>query len=206
MKLTYRLLLIFTLSLTVFSQRTTASAADTFKFSGESAQTTFSTIDGCILTEVGVLTSEGIFKSPPGKGNPTSEAFLIISQVDLCTDTYIFFANGSAQLADTDFQVSGKLESATLNTTVSVFDQVSQTFLDVFVDLAWTGVGPLSRESTNFHSKSPGCKVHSRFKGTLRFAEASGSVSDGTTNFTPDPAIDARIFSTKSGDVVIGCN
>jgi hypothetical protein len=37
----------------------------------------------------------------------------------------------------------------------------------------------------------------------VRQATASGTVSDGTTNFTPQPATFANLFSTSQGSVMI---
>jgi hypothetical protein len=39
--------------------------------------------------------------------------------------------------------------------------------------------------------------------GTFRDATASGTVSDGTTNFTPEPAVFADMGSVKQGEVDI---
>jgi hypothetical protein len=206
MKTTMKLLVVLALAMATFMQHSTASAADIIKFRGDGAQAFFSSTDGCIVTDVSVSATDGIFQNPPGKGSPVFDVFLFISQYDFCTDTQLLRASGYTQLADAEFQVSPQLDSATLNTTVNVFDFESNTSFDVFVNLAWTGISPLSRDSSKFHFKSPGCNYHLRIRGDFRFAEASGSVSDGTTNFTPDPSVDARIYSSKSGEVVIGCN
>jgi hypothetical protein len=37
-------------------------------------------------------------------------------------------------------------------------------------------------------------------------AQAWGSVSDGTLNYTPELSLSASLDSVKSGTVVIGCN
>lgn len=74
---------------------------------------------------------------------------------------------------------------------VNVFDSVSQSDLDIFIDLAWTGFGPTSRQTNHSHFNSHGCKMKFRSNGLFRSAEASGSVSDGSTNYTPDAAVGA---------------
>ena len=76
---------------------------------------------------------------PPGRGSTSSGVFLAISQYDFCTATQLLSADGFTDLADDDFQVFGNLMSATLNATVTVFDYVSMTSFDVYVDLVWTG-------------------------------------------------------------------
>lgn len=87
--------------------------------------------------------------------------------------------------------------------TLGCFDFFGGSSFDVFVDLSWLGVGNPVSQSSHFHSRSPGFIVNGRFSGTFRSAEASGSVSDGVTNFTPEPADFAQIISAKSGSVII---
>lgn len=208
MKTTIRLLVMLALALATFSQHSSASAGGVFKFRGEGASAVFSSVDGsgCIWTDVYVNADEGISQSPPGRGSASSGVVLFISQYDACTGTQLLAADGFTSLAAPDFQVFGSLSSATLHATVNVFDYVSSTSFDVFVDLAWSGHGSVNREKRHSQFSSPGCKVNSRFNLTFRPAVATGSVSDGFTNYTPDPSLGYDIYKAKSGDVVIGCN
>ena len=185
-----------------------ASAGGIFKFRGEGASAIFSSLDGsgCVWTDVYINPNEGIFQSPPGKGSTSSGVYMFISQYDGCTGTQLIAAEGFTSLAAADFQVFGNLSSADLNATVTLFDYVSGTYFDVFVDLTWTGTGEIHRQSSNSHFSSPGCKVHSRFNGSFRPAVATGTVSDGSTNFTPEPSWGYDIYSSKNGEVFIGCN
>ncbi|HLA05801.1 MAG TPA: hypothetical protein VJ022_00030 [Anaerolineales bacterium] len=210
MKTTIKMLTILALALAVFGQHTTAGAGGggEGKFKGQSADAFFSSIDpsGCIYTGVGVFAGEQVYQNPPGPGSASSWTSLYISQYDYCTDTQLLAADGFASLAPPDFQVSEKLDSAALSATVNVYDYVSDSSFNVLVDLTWRGIGPLSRQKNRSHFHSPGCIINSRFNGTFRPAEASGSVSDGAMNFIPDPSVGAGISSSKSGTVVIGCN
>ena len=161
MRTTIKLLVVLALALATFSQTTTASAGSVFHFKGQGADAFFSTTDpsGCIFTDVFVFASEEVFQNPPGPRSASSATSLFISQYDACTGTQLLAADGFASLADPDFQVLGKLNSATLTATVSMFDFVSGTSFDVDVNLAWTGAGPLSRQNGNSHFHSPGCSV-----------------------------------------------
>lgn len=137
--------------------------------------------------------------------------FLIISQFDcdgnrfLSADCCAGGAFCPVELADQDFQVSTKLDSATLNATFKCFDSVSGLSFNVDVDLNWAGTGGLSRGNGSNHSKTPGCTDNVHFNFTQRDAQASGSVFDGTTNFTPDPSEFANLTAVKTGRVAIGC-
>jgi hypothetical protein len=75
----------------------------------------------------------------------------------------------------------------------------------VSVDLTWTAVGPLIRYHDVTHSREPGCKINSHLTGYSRPAEASGTISDGTTNFTPYVSSWANLDLVRSGTVTIGC-
>ncbi len=207
MKTIIKLLVVLTLTLAVFSLPTTAWAGEVFSFKGKSAGAFFSSTDpsGCIITDAFVFASEDTFQNPPGPGNSSSGASLFIAQFNVCTSTQLLAASGFASLADPDFQVLGKLNSATLNATVNVFDFVSSSSFNVDVDLTWTGTGPLSRQNSHFHFQSLGCNASGHSNSTSRSAEASGSVSDGATNFTPVPSLGASLSSAKSGNVFIGC-
>ena len=207
MKTMIKLLAVLALAAATFGQYTTASAGDIFHFKGRAADAFFSSSpDGCFFTDVFVFASEEIFQNPPGPAGTFSGTFLFISQYNVCEGTQLLAAEGFAQLGDPDFQITRKLTSATLSATVNVFDSVSGASFDVGVNLAWTGAGPLSRQNGNSHFHSPGCSSNSHFNSTFRPAGASGSVSDGATNFTPDTSLGASIFSARSGDVVVGCN
>ena len=112
-------------------------------------------------------------------------------------------AFGSATLTDQQLQFSGRLESATLNAVVPAFDSVLMAPVNLSVNLTWTGSGPLNHGSSHSHFQGPGFIVNSRSSGFFRPAVASGSVSDGITNFTPEPSIAATIAQVQNGTVMI---
>ncbi|MGH7801168.1 MAG: hypothetical protein ACREOW_11180 [Thermodesulfobacteriota bacterium] len=215
---------VFVLALAVLTIPINAQAADTFHFRGESADAHFFSVNppacdcnvsagngkhstpACIFTDAFVFATDNKFQSPPGPGESSSFASFFIFQFD-CTFTTLLVADcfSSTPLAAQDFQVGQTLESATLNTTLECFNFLSGTLFNVNVDLLWMGTGDLFRGNSHSHSSIPGCTFNSRFNGTFRPAEASGTVFDGITNFTPNPSDFAGISSAKSGDVVANC-
>ena len=208
MKATIKLLAVLALVLATFSQHSSASAGDNFKFRGNFADAGFSMFDetGCVGTFVGVFANEGKFQSPPGPGSSSVFADMYIDQYDFCNEISLMSAFGGTSLGNGAFQINRDLNSAALNATIPVFDLVSGTGFDVSVNLVWTGIGALSRGTFHSHNKSPGCVINERFTGSSRFAQATGSVSAGVTNFTPNPSGDGHLSSTKSGTLFIGCN
>jgi len=206
MKITIKLLAVLALMLATFSQHTTASAGDHFKFSGRNAGAFFQASDGgCLEMFAGAFANDGKVQSPPGPGSTSSFADVFVEIFDVCNSVSIYSASGFSDLDDRAFQINRTLTSASLNATIPGGDSFGNP-VDISVDLVWIGTGDLSRGTFHSHSKSPGCVINSRFHGTFRPAQASGTVSVGDTNFTPNPTDNAGLGSAKSGDLFIGCN
>ena len=182
-----------------------ASALDMFKFRGSGANASFSTVDGCIQTKVDVFTAEAFIQVFPGNVDPFSSVNIFISRYDVCEDIQLLVAEGVADLAEPDLEISKKLDHAMLNTTVNVLDSLTGNTFDVSVNLAWTGIGTVTHERRNFHFRDQTCLTHTRSKGTFRDAEVTGSVSVRIANFTPEPSLGATLISSNSSEMVINC-
>jgi hypothetical protein len=208
MKSIIKLLAVFVLLLATFGQHTTASAdgAQVFYAKGPSAFAQFSTDSGCIHTAVFVFAADRRIRAAPGPTTSESFASVTILQSNSCENELLLNASGSTfPLSNEEFQISPQLDSATLNTTITLFDTVSETTFQVDVNMTWVGTGPLTRENSNDHFRESGCIINTRLAGKSRPAEASGTVSDGTTNFTPEPSVFARLSSLMFGRVAINC-
>lgn len=204
MKTTIKLLAVFALAFTTFTQPSTAAAASVFHSQGRTAFAFFSSSDGCIRTDVFVFVTESAFQIPSGESDSGLGALVSIVQFD-CTGGLPLNAFVFASLEDQDFEISNHLKSATLKTTVTLFDFVSNTSFDVSVDMTWTGVGPRTNQRAIFHSETDGCRINGWLKGASRLAEASGTVSYGATNFTPETSTQAQLTAAKDGSVFINC-
>lgn len=206
MKSIIKLLVAFALVLTAFSQPTDASAADVVHFKGRGVDAVFSSNDssGCISTYVSMFA--GNLLSDTLQGKDSLGIVIVISQYDRCTYTQLLAASTIAPLSKTDLKIAGNLNSATLHATVSVFDEVSATSFDVTVDLTWTGTSSMQRENFHYNYRFGDCHSVHRSIGAFRFAETSGTVTDGTTNFTPEPSVEGHIASTNLGSVSHGCD
>jgi hypothetical protein len=199
------------LVLAVFLQHGVASAGGggAFNFRGPSALANFSSTDasGCVQTDVLVIGSDSVSQNEPGPGTAFSFASVTVSQYDICNGIQLLFAYGSASpLAEPAFQVSSKMDSATLNARAYVFDEVSGTNFDLDIHLTWTGSDSLSRSISHSNLHSPDCIANSRSIGTSRVAQAAGSISDGVTDFTPQPSYEGSIVMVRTGTVTVGCN
>ena len=166
----------------------------------------FSTTDGCIQTDTFVTANGSTDQLLPGRGTRTDIAAVNIFRYDSCTDTVLLAAVGQADaLPAGDLQVSRQLDSASLHTTITVTNIDTGETFDVDVDVDWVGTSDITRDDVNSNDKFGGCHVLNRWKGSGRDAVASGSVSDGVTNFTPSASDSADIGFVIDGFEVIDC-
>jgi hypothetical protein len=209
MKTKFNLLIILILVLVTLGQPTTAHAVGTrvFRSNGPTAIATFFDISDCLYSETAIMVSESRDRNEPGPAKLSSFAAVSVFQFDICTDTLLYYAYGdTSPLSPEEFQISHNLASATLNTTISVFDEASGQTLDLAIDMTWTATSPVMRDQVTEHLHTPHCLVHSHHQRKSRLAEAVGTVTYGSTNFTPEPAVDAILVWLKNGTVIVGCD
>jgi hypothetical protein len=184
--------------------RATATTTSHVRFKDLGADATFRRSDAtfCIETEVVVLGGERTAKELPGKPQTGPLAIVQVSQFDFCTGELLRAIFASAE--DATFQAEpAKLTAASLQATIPGFDFVHDTDVQVEVDLAWTGTGELGSVASTFRSKQPGSFINQQFKGTVRPAAASGTVTVEGENLIPNTAESAEIFRTKFGQLDI---
>ena len=203
MKTVIKLVAVLAMLLVSFGQPMAALAAEPIQYSGMGANAYFSHIDGCINTDTFVQGLDFQYKKPPSE--PESYVYLTVSQYNSCTGESIMYVEGFTWVSESDFQVSEKQNTATLTATVAGYDEVTQSNVELYVDLTWTAEGPVTRMKTNNHYKFPGCHINEKFTQLTRTGVAYGSVSDGEMNFTPQPSWSASIWEFKSGSVDVGC-
>jgi len=199
---------------------------------GSGASASFYSEEGTVATYVDVYANDYVDQSPPGKPHKDSGASICIHQEDSSTREVLLDACGWTSLPESAFQIDKGLKNASLDAVISVCPwwppfsptpepspspveapEVSPTppptptpgpCFDVSVDLEWIGGGELSRQSSHTHYHSPEFKDNWHCNNAWRPATATGSVSDGVTNFTPAPATWAEMSAGKCGGVTIG--
>ena len=196
------LLSLVAFAFTTSAPRVHAASGNTtvFRFHGLSAFAFFDNVNGCIDTSVSV---DG-FQNTVNK-QTTSGADIFIDQFDNCAGTELLAAEGST--SNPSFQIDKKLLSASLSANILVTDFLScnstcNTF-NVSVSVAWTSTSAIAHEQESFHFHTKGFTENAHFNADFRDANASGTVSDGTTNFTPSPSVFAQTMSAKAVDVFI---
>lgn len=206
MRVTIRLFIVLGLALGVFGQDGDASAAEVVRTSGLSAMTYFSGTDptGCIYTSVFVQGIHALNKNPPGPGEATSIVYLVIQQQDYCTGQSVYIYK-DVPVDQGELSIDQKLGWTMLNTTITAFNVITQSNVDIALDLTWTATGPLVVDKIDYKDNTPHCHWMMRSKGPSREAAASGTIIYGGTTIILDSTWNAQIWSFKSGNLTIGC-
>ena len=179
---------------------TLATTKDKFQFRELGADAIFERIEGCILTDVFLAGAEQAVKTGPGKPGTGPFVFVAVAVINICTDRFLRDISGIADQA-TFSADRVKLNEARLQATVEAFDAVSEEEVQVTVDLAWTGFGAPFIQVSNNHIRQGGIRIHERFKGTFRDANATGTVSVDGETVASGAAEFGEVFKVKRGDL-----
>ena len=143
-----------------------------------SADAFFTETAGCVSTFIGIYPVSGKdLKTGRVTGGTFSMQF---EQFDVCTNTFLF-RGGSAilTLSAEEFEMSPGLNKASMHTSAVVCDGISGSCLTASIDLEYKRAGaPPQVCSTNIFPDE---------ETTFCSAVVTGTVSDGATNFTPQP-------------------
>jgi hypothetical protein len=105
------------------------------------------------------------------------------SVFDNCNLVLLRSGFGSTNVVD--FQMDSGLVAAHASATVPATDDQHGTTIYLYMNLDWSGFGDITTLRVKDHFDTPPFSVNFRAKGSFRGATVSGSISDGTTNFTP---------------------
>jgi hypothetical protein len=181
----------------------TASATTTvhhYKFSGTYVSAYWENVSDCLDTVGDVWANDGK-STDTVTGHTTSTVMgLRIYGVNNCTGAEIR-VGGDVPLSRGQLTIDNKLATATLRATVQLFDFVSDSLVDIDVDLTWTATddGAFWNKSVNRVTYPDGSMTILRVSGASRDARASGVVSEGGVNLLPTPSFGAYIGATKFG-------
>lgn len=186
---------ILVLLLATFSPQTSASA-ESHQFQVRGAEGYFHSTDasGCIVKAVVLETGkEGLYS-------------ISLLHYDACTGIRFVEAYGHKLLTKPELKYQGNLDSLTLAATVHVTDDIRHLAFDVSINLKWTGEGDITTYQDHYnYYPSPGCHVNLLIRENYRSATVSGTVSDGMTNYTPEPATQGKLSSGMRVETSQGC-
>jgi hypothetical protein len=164
---------------------------------------------GCRVLDAFVTANSGLSQQLPDS-TAVGIAAVNVDAYDSCTGQTLFQAVGqidTTQAPGAAFVVSKQYELATLKATIPVTDIDTGATSSVTVDVTLRGTSDLYRSHENTNDiYTRDCHVLNRWKGTGRDAVATGTVSDGGTNYTPAPSQNAEIGMVVDGFEVIGCS
>ncbi len=207
MRTMIKLTAVFVLLITTLGLQNASASSEIWKLKNESVRADFSNVDetGCIYTDVMIWASKEMYQDAPGKGTWKPYVLVNFNQSDICKKTHIN-AFGSAPLTESQLQVARNLSNATLQATVSMTDWwTGEKYADFDVDITWTATGPLSSDNRHDQFRYGDYHLTQKFVSQFRFAQAVGTVTNGTTNLTPNPAVEETdIFYAKEGSVSHG--
>jgi hypothetical protein len=164
---------------------------------------------GCRVLDAFVTANSGLSQQLPDSA-AVGIAAVNVDAYDSCTGQTLFQAVGqidTTQAPGAAFVVSKQYELATLKATIPVTDIDTGATSNVTLDVTLRGTSDLYRSHENTNDiYTRDCHVLNRWKGTGRDAVATGTVSDGGTNYTPAPSQNAEIGMVVDGFEVIGCS
>ncbi len=175
-------------------------------------------IDGCVVTEVFVSAMDAKFGGRPGPNIRQGLTGVGVRQSDACAGAAsmgsigIFAAGGGggALLFDGLGQTFDPLGSnvhfdrAWLSVDVPMVDEVSGDEVIVTLDLAWSLVGELERDTGHLHVRVPGeGNVNSHQNTLMGDATVSGTVVIGSEVLTFDSVEGAHVQQVKYGCQVV---
>jgi hypothetical protein len=171
-----------------------AQQAETLHESGYMALATFTSTSECTTTTAPIYLRDGSFRMT---GEARQGPFMDIDSltiVDDCTGETLLQAYFSSDTFD--FTVAPRLASATLAASNLAVQECYGSLCanlagPLDVSITWTPTGELYKSSTELHANLYGDRRNVQGMASIRPITASGTISDGSTNFTPNPATDA---------------
>jgi hypothetical protein len=181
-----------------------AQRVEVFKLKDQLADAQFTSFDstGCIRTDVVVFAGSAKIKDTGSPLDVEPMVNVTYAVNDICN--FVVLRSGFGSTNVINFQMDSGLVAAHASATVPVTDDQNGTTIYLYVDLDWSGFGDILTLRVKDFVDTPPFSVKMRAKGSYRGATVSGSVSDGTTNFTPAGSLLLGEFQVLSeGSVTI---
>jgi hypothetical protein len=181
-----------------------AQRVEVFKAKDHLADAQFTSLDftGCIQTDVVVFAGSSRIKDTGSPPDVEPMVNVTYSVFDICNLVLLRSGFGSTNVVN--FQMDSGLVAAHASATVPATDDQNGTTINLYVNLDWSGVGDILNLRVKEFVDTPPFSVKMRAKGSFRDATVSGSVSDGTTNFTPaGSAVSATLQVVSQASVTI---
>ena len=202
------LLLIALLTLALPAGASAAPPHREHVISARHADAAFSTLDGCLLSEVFVSSMDGMFSgSPGGPLNKQGLTSVLIIVSDTCQPPvgkgYPKVFEGLGQTLD-PLVMSARGDEATINAVIPVLDEVAGAWHDVELSLTWVAISERQRDTTHSHVlERHGGVINSAANNWSADAAAFGSVLLDGVNITPSTTFSAHLSEVKQNCLVV---
>src|SRR6266496_320564 len=196
-----RLILAATIAIGLLATTAAGATPTSFRFKGHHAEARFDSVntDGSIrkVTSVSVIDGKSMGSEISGSVAVVS---VLINASDVSTGNVLYSISGFVtSLSPDQFTFDPQLRSATLKLTVPATECFIGANINLNVDLVWTATSEPQVTRDMFHKIFPdGSRETIRDFGINRDAVASGTVTDGRENFTPDTGA-GLILEAKEG-------
>lgn len=170
--------------------------------------------DGCVRTEVWVSASDNVFGGRPGPVNKQGLTSVLLRRFDTCADQRtprpaaapppgrVLF-DGIGQTLD-PLRSTTRFDRAWVDATIPVTDDISGRTVPVHLDIAWTLVGPLQRDTTHLHVRQPHRGIANSHAQTLMGdALIGGKVTVAGAAYHFAPSEGAHLQQVKYGCQII---
>ncbi len=170
-------------------------------FSGHSGTASFASNSDCVTTDIWVFATEGFARSGATSGESTY-AYVSTNSYNSCTG-----ANSWGSGYDFNGAIQWSQATSTLavqgNVNVNTYNSDGTTSTTPYtINLTWQGYGKPTRQMDSFHTESPTYLSQGHIDGTSQIAYASGTLSDGTTNFAASGTTSSEMMFANSGTFV----
>lgn len=175
-------------------------------YQGKYAFAYYSGADGCIDRDIFIVPVEELYINPPFYGHKATFIDLSIYHFNVCTGEEIA-GYTLEQIESSDFQIRNDFATATLNTTVTLFNSISSENIELDLNISWTEDSEKRvQPSAGMHLFPSGCRQILRRGDIWRKATVSGSITYNGTNLLGGPLEDAEIGRHQPGRVLVGCS
>lgn len=170
-------------------------------FKGIGADAGFLREDGCLLTGVDVSILQDVSHSSTDPSAETTQIFVEFDQNDACS--FVQVAQAEGQAVGVDVQGDQQLTTASVNATVPLTGFGVPDGFTLTISVTWHGIGETTTATDTSKVRTPGGHIITRTVTSERSGIATGTVSDGTTNYASMPSTFTDLFYDHAGQVVI---
>jgi hypothetical protein len=189
--------------MTILAVVVSLQAAQVVHLRDEGANAFFTSFNAYVATTYQISANVANAHTPGSAAALQSAVNVAISRYNVCTQTAVAFATGTAPLSASEFQIDQTLNSASLNAAVPMQDTISGQTFTAQIALTWSATDSISQGISVFHSSSPGMRLNGRTHGWFRTAAASGRVVIARAETVLDSALYAGLRRSTSGMITI---